>query len=117
MREVLLRSQWLLCAAPAGARLQVQGLLAHVLYGTTTQLPRTHQLLLVTVDDAAWTRLNVRFGRNGLREPVHLSLAWSISKASDTSRLRTLGEHISYRRCWRGTGIISMPLPPNRFSR
>jgi N-hydroxyarylamine O-acetyltransferase len=51
---------------------QVQGLLARVLYGAATLLPRTHQLSLVTVGDDAWIA-DVGFGRNSLRAPIRLT--------------------------------------------
>lgn len=70
---------------------QVQGLLARVLYGRATLLPRTHQLLLVTVEDEAWVA-DVGFGRQSLRAPVRLTPDVVEPQGPDTFRLRQAGQ-------------------------
>jgi N-hydroxyarylamine O-acetyltransferase len=70
---------------------QVQGLLARVLYGAETPLPRTHQLLLVTVWDEAWIA-DVGFGRQSLRAPVRLTPGAVEPQGPDTFRLRKTGQ-------------------------
>jgi N-hydroxyarylamine O-acetyltransferase len=66
---------------------QVQGLVARVLYGRATLLPRTHQLLLVTVEDEAWMA-DVGFGRQSLRAPVRLTPDVVDQQGPDTFRLQ-----------------------------
>lgn len=53
---------------------QVKGLLARVLYGFSDIRPRSHQALLVTVEDEPWLA-DVGFGSCCLREPCGLFLA------------------------------------------
>jgi N-hydroxyarylamine O-acetyltransferase len=67
---------------------QVQGLLARVLCGRATLLPRTHRLLLVTVEDEAWIA-DVGFGRQSLRAPVRLTPGVVEQQGPDTVRLRS----------------------------
>ena len=50
---------------------QVQGLLARVLYSFSDCRPRSHQVLLVTVDNEHWIA-DVGFGSCCLREPLRL---------------------------------------------
>lgn len=66
---------------------QVQGLLARVLSGTTTLLPRTHQLLLVTVAGEDWIA-DVGFGGHGLRTPLRLTPDAITPQGPDTFCLR-----------------------------
>jgi N-hydroxyarylamine O-acetyltransferase len=70
---------------------QVQGLLARVLYGRATLLPRTHQLLLVTGEDEAWIA-DVGFGRQSLPAPVRLTPDVVDQQGPDTFRLRKTGQ-------------------------
>ncbi len=51
---------------------QVQGLLARVLYGFSNFRPRSHQLLLVTVENEPWIA-DVGFGSCCLREALRLT--------------------------------------------
>jgi N-hydroxyarylamine O-acetyltransferase len=69
----------------------VQGLLARVVYGSATLLPRTHQLSLVTVGDDVWIA-DVGFGRNGLRSPIRLTPYIVDPQGPDTFRLRQTGD-------------------------
>jgi N-hydroxyarylamine O-acetyltransferase len=66
---------------------QVQGLLARVLYGAATVLPRTHQLSLVSLGNETWIA-DVGFGRNGLRAPLLLIPDVVEQQGPDTFRLR-----------------------------
>lgn len=65
---------------------QVQGLLARVLYGFSTLRPRSHQLLLITVEDEAWIA-DVGFGHNSLRAPLRLTPGVVDQQGPDTFRL------------------------------
>ena len=67
---------------------QVQGLLARVLDGFSTLRPRSHQLLLVTVEDESWIA-DVGFGRNSLRAPLRLTSGVVDQQGPDTFRLRS----------------------------
>jgi N-hydroxyarylamine O-acetyltransferase len=74
---------------------QVQGLLARVLYGFSTLplRPRSHQLLLVTVEDEAWIA-DVGFGHNSLRAPIPLTPDMIHQQGPDTFRLRSEAGHM-----------------------
>jgi len=65
---------------------QVQCLLARVLDGFSTLRPRSHQLLLVTVEDEPWIA-DVGFGRNSLRAPLRLTSGVVDQQGPDTFRL------------------------------
>jgi len=66
---------------------RVQGLLARVLYGFSDFRPRSHQLLLVTVDDEHWIG-DVGFGSCCLREPLRLTPGVLNEQGPDSFRLR-----------------------------
>ncbi|HEY5865823.1 MAG TPA: arylamine N-acetyltransferase [Candidatus Tectomicrobia bacterium] len=67
---------------------QVQGLLARVLDGFATLRPRSHQLLVVTVEDESWIA-DVGFGRNSLRAPLRLTPDVVDQQGPDTFCLRS----------------------------
>jgi N-hydroxyarylamine O-acetyltransferase len=69
---------------------QVQCLLARVLYGFSNLRPRSHQLLLVIVDNESWIA-DVGFGSCCLREPLRLMPGIVSEQGPDTFRLRTEG--------------------------
>jgi len=66
---------------------QVQCLLARVLFNMTAVYPRSHQLLLVTVDDEPWIA-DVGFGSCCLREPIRLVPGVVNEQGPDNFRLR-----------------------------
>ena len=66
---------------------QVQGLLARVLYTFSDFRPRSHQLLLVTVDNESWIA-DVGFGSCCLREPLRLTPGVVFEQGPDSFRLR-----------------------------
>lgn len=66
---------------------QVQGLLARVLYSFSDFRPRSHQLLLVTVDNESWIA-DVGFGSCCLREPLRLTQGVVYEQGPDSFRLR-----------------------------
>ena len=65
----------------------VQCLLARVLFNLTAVFPRSHQLLLVTVDDQPWIA-DVGFGSCCLREPIPLIPGVVREQGPDSFRLR-----------------------------
>lgn len=65
----------------------VQCLLARVLFNMTTIYPRSHQLLLVTVDEQPWIA-DVGFGSCCLREPIPLIPSAISEQGPDRFRLR-----------------------------
>lgn len=65
----------------------VQCLLARVLYGFSDCRPRSHQLLLVTLDDESWIA-DVGFGSCCLREPLRLTVGVVHQQGPDAFRLR-----------------------------
>ena len=65
----------------------VQCLLARVLYGVSTFRPRSHQLLLVTVENQPWIA-DVGFGSCCLREPLLLTSDAIQEQGPDKFRLR-----------------------------
>lgn len=67
---------------------RVQCLLARVLYGLSNFRPRSHQLLLVTVDNEPWIA-DVGFGSCCLREPLRLTPGVVNEQGPDSFRLRT----------------------------
>jgi len=67
---------------------QVQGLLARVLYSFSDFRPRSHQLLLVTVDNEFWIA-DVGFGSCCLREPLRLTPGVIYEQGPDRFRVRT----------------------------
>jgi N-hydroxyarylamine O-acetyltransferase len=71
---------------------QVQCLLARVLYGFSNLRPRSHQLLLVTVDNESWIA-DVGFGSCCLREPMRLTPAVVSEQGPDSFRLRSETAH------------------------
>ena len=66
---------------------QAHGLLARVLYSFSDFRPRSHQLLLVTVDDEHWIA-DVGFGSCCLREPLRLTAGVVNEQGPDSFRLR-----------------------------
>lgn len=66
---------------------QVQGLLARVLYGNSIIRPRSHQLLLVTLENEPWIA-DVGFGSCCLREPLRLTPGVVNEQGPDSFRLR-----------------------------
>lgn len=66
---------------------QVQCLLARVLFNLTAVYPRSHQLLLVTVDEQPWIA-DVGFGSCCLREPIRLISGVVSEQGPDRFRLR-----------------------------
>jgi N-hydroxyarylamine O-acetyltransferase len=66
---------------------RVQGLLARVLYSFADIRPRSHQLLLVTVDNESWIA-DVGFGSCCLREPLHLKPGVVNEQGPDSFRLK-----------------------------
>jgi len=66
---------------------QVQCLLARVLFNMTAVYPRSHQLLLVTVDKKPWIA-DVGFGSCCLREPMRLKPGMVSDQGPDRFRLR-----------------------------
>ena len=66
---------------------QVQCLLARVLYGFSNIRPRSHQALLVTVEDEPWIA-DVGFGSCCLREPLRLIPGVVSQQGPDRFRLR-----------------------------
>ena len=66
---------------------QVQCLLARVLYGISTFRPRSHQLLLVTVENQSWIA-DVGFGSCCLRLPLLLTSTEVHEQGPDKFRLR-----------------------------
>jgi N-hydroxyarylamine O-acetyltransferase len=71
---------------------QVQCLLARVLYGFSDLRPRSHQLLLVTVDNESWIA-DVGFGSCCLREPMRLTPGVVSEQGPDSFRLRSETAH------------------------
>ncbi len=66
---------------------QVQCLLARVLFNVTAIYPRSHQLLLVTVDNEPWIA-DVGFGSCCLRESIPLTPGVVREQGPDSFRLR-----------------------------
>ena len=71
---------------------QVQCLLARVLYGFSNLRPRSHQLLLVTVENESWIA-DVGFGSCCLREPMRLTPGVVSEQGPDSFRLRSETAH------------------------
>ncbi len=67
---------------------QVQCLLGRVLYGFSDLRPRSHQLLLVTLDNEPWIA-DVGFGSCCLREPLRLTPGVVNEQGPDSFRLRS----------------------------
>jgi N-hydroxyarylamine O-acetyltransferase len=67
---------------------QVNGLLARVLYGFSDIRPRSHQALLVTVENELWIA-DVGFGSCCLREPLRLVPGVIKEQGTDSFRLRS----------------------------
>jgi N-hydroxyarylamine O-acetyltransferase len=67
---------------------QVHGLLARVRFSMSALRPRSHQLLLVTLDNQAWIA-DVGFGSCCLREPVRLTPDVVNEQGPDSFRLKT----------------------------
>lgn len=65
---------------------------ARVRYGATVVRPRTHMLLLVTVDDSRWIA-DVGFGGDGLLQPVRLAIDDESPQFRWTYRLVEEGRH------------------------
>jgi N-hydroxyarylamine O-acetyltransferase len=70
---------------------QVQGLLARVLYGFSNFRPRSHQLLLVTVENEPWIA-DVGFGSCCLRDALRLTPDVVNEQGPDSFRLRIESE-------------------------
>jgi N-hydroxyarylamine O-acetyltransferase len=66
---------------------RVQCLLGRVSYGFPNLRPRSHQLLLVTLDNEPWIA-DVGFGSCCLREPLHLTPGVVHEQGPDSFRLR-----------------------------
>jgi len=67
---------------------QVQCLLARVLYGFSNFRPRSHQFLLISVENQSWIA-DVGFGSCCLREPMRLIPGVVNEQGPDSFRLRT----------------------------
>lgn len=65
-------------------------LAARVLYGAEGVRPRSHQVLLVHIDEGRWI-VDVGFGGNGLREPFLLTIGHEQRQGPDRIRLITDG--------------------------
>jgi len=68
----------------------VTRLAARVLYGAEGIRPRSHQVLLVSMDEGHWI-VDVGFGGNGLREPFLLAVGHEQRQGPDRFRLITDG--------------------------
>ncbi|MGZ8484934.1 MAG: arylamine N-acetyltransferase family protein [Candidatus Binatia bacterium] len=71
---------------------QVDGLLARVRFSMPALRPRSHQLLLVTVDNQPWIA-DVGFGSCCLREPVRLVPGVVCEQGPDSFRLKIAAGH------------------------
>jgi N-hydroxyarylamine O-acetyltransferase len=71
---------------------QVQCLLARVLYGFSNFRPRSHQLLLISVENQSWIA-DVGFGSCCLREPMRLTPDEVSAQGPDSFRLKTETGH------------------------
>jgi N-hydroxyarylamine O-acetyltransferase len=71
---------------------QVHGLLARVRFSMSALRPRSHQLLLVTVDNEPWIA-DVGFGSCCLREPMRLTPDVVSEQGPDSFRLKTETGH------------------------
>lgn len=71
---------------------QVHGLLARVRFSISAIRPRSHQLLLVTVDNEPWIA-DVGFGSCCLREPMRLTPDVVSEQGPDNFRLKTETGH------------------------
>ncbi|MDH5641871.1 MAG: arylamine N-acetyltransferase [Nitrospira sp.] len=65
---------------------QIYSTAARVLFGTETIPPRSHQLLIVTLDEADWV-VDVGFGAFGLIEPIPLTTGLEHRQITDRFRL------------------------------
>lgn len=89
-------------------------LAARVLYGAEGVRPRSHQLLLVQLGDAAWI-VDVGFGGNGLLEPLKLADRYEERQGIDRFRLiaHERGEYLlqcESERVW--SNLYSFALDP-----
>ncbi len=78
---------------------QVHGLLARVRFSMSALRPRSHQLLLVTVDNEPWIA-DVGFGSCCLREPMRLTPGVISEQGPDSFRLKTETGHTYILEAW-----------------
>jgi N-hydroxyarylamine O-acetyltransferase len=93
----------------------VTRLAARVLYGAEGIRPRSHQVLLVSIEGEHWV-VDVGFGGNGLREPFRLAVGHEQEQGPDRFRLITDGRGDYLLQCeidgaW--TDLYSFTLEPN----